>query len=82
MVDFTQNFNILFYETGDVIYSCSQKTVSYKVTSIAYTPKGKCYAPNCAPPLLAACKVVLSGMKILKNYACCQDCLLHGTNAS
>ncbi len=40
------------------------------------------YAPYCMPLLCAAYKVLISGKQIVENYACCQGCLLHGTNAS
>ena len=45
-------------------------------------PTGVCHTPNCISPLWAACKVVLSGMQILENYARCQYFLLHNTNSS
>jgi hypothetical protein len=48
---------------------------------IALAPRGVCYTPNCMPPLWPSFKVVLTGMQILVNYACCQWCLLHDTNA-
>ncbi len=50
-----------------------------KITSIVYTPRGVCYTPECMPPLWATCKVLLSGIPILVNYACSQRGLLHDT---
>jgi len=51
------------------------KLVSLKIMSVAYAPRGICYAPNSTVLLWAACKVLLSGMQILEIFACWQ-CLL------
>ncbi len=52
------------------------------MTSIAYALRDICHARNCIPPLWVACKVLLSGIQILADYARCQCFLLHGTYAS
>jgi hypothetical protein len=50
--------------------------------SVSYPTRGVCYAPNCTPPLWAACIVLHSRKQILENCACCQLCFQHDTNAS
>jgi hypothetical protein len=51
-----------------------------KIRRITYTPRVISCTPICMPPLRAACKVFLSGMQTLENYASHHCCLLHGTN--
>ncbi len=58
------------------------KTSFIKNNIVAYALGGVCYAPNWTSPLLAACKVLLCAIQILVNYARCQCCSLHDTNAS
>jgi hypothetical protein len=55
------------------------------IMSIAYVPRGMCYARNNTPPLLGACKVFLSCMQKLKNYdgylCCLLQCACHTPHA-
>ncbi len=72
-------FTLLIKQTRQAV--CAVKQSIYSQMSM-----GVCYTPNCTPPLGAACRVLFSGMQLLKimhstNAAWCMTPTLIATNA-